>query len=73
MDNQERRVVSITEDQLHELAEQSARKAALETVELVKTNLLKAIGESVLQKAVYVIGAGLLGGYWYLQSKGIIK
>lgn len=73
MENQERRSITITIEQLEQLAEDAAKKAATETVDAMRTHFMQSVGETVVNKVVYLFGIGLLYAYWYLQDKGLLK
>jgi len=69
VDNQERRAVTLTDEQLKAFAE----SVAAATIEQMRANLMKAIGESVVQKASYLLAVGLVAAWWFLEGKGLVK
>lgn len=72
MDNQERRTISITVEQLQELADMAATKAAEKTatatVVKLKTDFFISIGEGLFSKVAYLVGAGLVWLWWNMEG-----
>lgn len=52
--------------------EEIAEKAAEKAIEKLTAHVYQEVGRSVVSKALYIIGAGSIGLYLWLKSKGII-
>lgn len=59
----------LTDGQIEEIAEKAAEKA----VEKMTAGVYKAVGKSVVEKFLYLLGASTIGLYLYLKSQGILK
>ena len=64
----ERRQNPLSEDQIEEIAEKAAEKA----IEKLTGDVYKAVGKSVVQKMVWILGAITVGGYLYLKKVGVL-
>lgn len=58
----------LSEDQIEEIAEKAAEKA----IEKLTGDVYKAVGKSVVQKLVWIVGAITVGGYLYLKKIGVL-
>lgn len=59
----------LTEEQINHIAERAADLAVQRVIDMG----FKVVGKSVVEKFVWIVGALAVGGYMYLQSRGIIK
>lgn len=59
----------LTDEQMDDIAERAATRA----VEKLTQDAYRAVGKSVVDKFLYILGVCALGLYFYLQQKGIIK
>jgi hypothetical protein len=66
---EERRNITLTHEQLNEIAEMAADKA----VEKITGRVYQEIGKTFVNKMIWIIGAILTGAAFYLNSKGIFK
>lgn len=58
----------LTEEQIECIAEKAAEKA----IEKLTGDVYKAVGKSVIQKFIWLVGAVTIGGYLYLKKSGFI-
>lgn len=68
MQNQQDRIIQLTHDQLKELARETAHETAEQTVMMIKTNIINAVGETVISKMIYFVGAMIFAAYIYLKD-----
>ena len=68
MPDPERRVISITVEQLEELADKSACKASEETIKKMKSEFFVSIGQGVFSKLIYLVGVGLVWLWWNMEG-----
>ena len=64
----ERRTNPLTDEQIEDIAEKAAEKA----IEKLTGDVYKAVGKSVVQKLVWILGAITVGGYLYLKKVGVL-
>ena len=64
----ERRANPLSDEQIEDIAEKAAEKA----IEKLTGDVYKAVGKSVIQKLVWIVGAITVGGYLYLKKVGVI-
>lgn len=64
----ERRANPLSDEQIEDIAEKAAEKA----IEKLTGDVYKAVGKSVVQKMVWILGAITVGGYLYLKKVGVI-
>lgn len=64
----ERRANPLSDEQIEDIAEKAAEKA----IEKLTGDVYKAVGKSVIQKLVWIVGAITVGGYLYLKKIGVI-
>lgn len=64
----ERRSNPLTEEQIEEIAEKAAEKA----IERLTGEVYKAVGKSVIEKAVWIVGAVSVGVWLYLKKIGVV-
>lgn len=64
----ERRQNPLTDEQIEDIAEKAAEKA----IEKLTGDVYKAVGKSIIQKAVWLVGAITVGVYFYLRKQGIV-
>ena len=60
---------ALTDEQMDDIAERAATRA----VEKLTQDAYRAVGKSVVDKFLYIVGVCALGVYFYLQQKGYIK
>lgn len=77
--------VSISEAQLTELVERAANiaaeraakiaaeQAAVKAVALIKTDFYRSVGEGVVSKMLWIIGALIVAAYVWAKQQGLIK
>ncbi len=58
----------LTEAVIEDLAEKAAEKA----IEKLTNHVYQEVGKSVVEKFLYIVGAGALGLYLWAKSKGVI-
>lgn len=60
---------TLTEKQLEELSERAATRA----VQLIRSQVYQGVGAAVINRAAWIIGAGVIAiGFW-AQTKGWLK
>lgn len=64
-----RRPITLSEEQLDEIAERAAEKA----ISKLTDHVYLQVGRSVVNKLLWIIGAVFAGGYIWLHSKGYMK
>lgn len=64
-----RRAPHLTDAQLDDIAERAATRA----VKKMTDDAYKAVGKSVLDKLLWLIGLLVVAGYLWAQSKGLVK
>lgn len=60
--------IPLTDEQIEEIAEKAAEKA----IERLTGEVYKAVGKSVIEKAIWIIGAISVGAWLYLKKIGIV-
>lgn len=60
--------IPLTDEQIEEIAEKAAEKA----IEKLTGDVYKAVGKSVVEKAIWIVGAISLGIWLYLKKIGIV-
>ena len=65
--------VILTEDQMQSIVDRAAERAADLAVQRVLDIGFKAVGRTVVEKVLWIIGLCAVGLYFYLQSKGLLK
>lgn len=67
--HERRSPITISEEQLDEIAERAAEKA----ISKLTDHVYLQVGRSVVNKLLWIIGAVFAGGYIWLHSKGYMK
>lgn len=65
----ERRHITISEDQIEEIAELAAKKA----VEKLEARMYQEIGRGVMKKLSWLVGIAAVGTFLWAQKNGWIK
>ena len=68
-----RKSPSITNEQLEQLVERAADRAAVKAVELIKTDFYRSVGKTVVDRVLWIAGALIVAGYVWAKSQGYIK
>ena len=63
-----RRPARLCQDQVEEIADLAARRA----VEMIKEDTYQAVGKTVLQKLLWLVGFVTVGIYAWLEHKGFL-
>lgn len=61
--------LSLSDEEIDLIAEAAAKKA----VELMTDKIYHEVGRGVISRLMWLVGACVIGGYLWLQHKGIIK
>lgn len=59
----------LTDDQIEEIAERAAKKA----IALARDGFYQDVGETIVGKFKWLLGAVIVGSFMWLASKGFIK
>lgn len=60
---------NLTDEQMDDIAERAATRA----VAKITSDAYQAVGKSIVDKFIYIVGVCALGLYFWLQQKGYIK
>ncbi len=69
MEPEKRRISTITQAQLEEVAERGAARA----LEKMTTHVFIFIGKGIVERAFWIVGILTVTAYFWLQSRGLIK
>lgn len=69
MTEERRRSHILTDERIEEIAEKAAERA----VEKIAAQVFQQVGKGVISKALWMIGAMIVGGYFWLSGNGYMK
>lgn len=59
----------LSDEQIEAIAERAAERA----MEKLTNHVYREVGRSVVQKAFWIVGVSVVGGYLWLKSNGYVK
>jgi hypothetical protein len=68
-DQERRRPVRICQDQIEEIANLAAERAAEKAVDLIKQDAYQSVGKLVIDKFLWMIGVIVMGVYFWAENK----
>jgi len=66
-----RQPVRICQEQIEEIANLAAERAAEKAVELIKQDAYQSVGRLVIDKALWLIGVIAMGAFFWLENQNI--
>lgn len=71
-DYQDRHPACLCQEQVEEIANLAAERAAEKAVELIKEDVYQSVGRLVVDKLLWLVGVLAMGVYFWVESKNFL-